>query len=106
MTENKNANASNTRARPTQAFVDPRQPRRTPQLGEVRYHAKNGLLYIYQVVPGKERLGWLRLDTWALGGWRRFPRRTADTRSLRKFNRASMGLDTAHDTTYVHIAAE
>lgn len=108
---NKNNNKNNRgvvdnrRTRPTRAYVDPRD-RKMPRIGEVRYHGRTGLLYVYEQVPGKDKLGWVRLDTWVFGGWRGFPWRTADARSLRKINRARLGLDKGHDVTYVHITAE
>lgn len=44
---------------------------------EVGVHKKNGMLYIYDFVPGSDVRGWLRLDSWSVGMWHQFPHRLA-----------------------------
>lgn len=73
-----------------------------PALGEVRFHKKTGLMYIYQI--HKERVGWWRYDTWVWRVLDKFPRRRAMARELRKFNRRALGLaGTDRRPTFVQV---
>lgn len=73
-----------------------------PALGEVRYHARTGLMYVFNYTS-KERLGWLRFDTLARGRLRDFPFRYAHTRDLRKFNRKALRLDPRRSVTVARL---
>lgn len=81
-------------------------PSTGPTLGEARFHRKTGLIYVYGVIPGTERVGWLRWDTRFWGTWRHFPSRTARARDLRKFPRERLGLDTDDPVTFIHAEFE
>lgn len=83
---NSNANAN------SRVTAGPANVSRGPVHGEVRLHKRSGLMYIWEFVPGTEKFRWMRLDTYALGLWRVFPRRFAKTGDLRRPNRARMGL--------------
>lgn len=75
-----------------------------PVLGEVRYHRKNGLMYIYEFLDS--RLAWIRYDTWVWGRWQDFPHRTAKERDLRKFDREGLHLNPKKPYTLVRIGFE
>ena len=51
-------------------------------IGEVRYHEKRGLFYVFEFNPNTEKLNWLRLDTFIWGKWRDCPLKTAPASSL------------------------
>lgn len=55
-------------------------------------HAGTGIMYTWEFVPGTDRLGWVRLDTWARGAWRDFPGATARAASLRRPDRRALRL--------------
>lgn len=76
-----------------------------PVIGEARVHRKTGLTYIFERIPGTERLGWLRYDTWWWGALRKFPWRIAKAKHLVKFPRRALELKDA-DFTIVHSAFE
>jgi hypothetical protein len=61
-----------------------------PTIGEAREHASNGMLYIWEFVPGGRAPGWLRFDTWARGVWGDFPGRTASEHELRPLDRRAL----------------
>lgn len=65
---------------------------RGPRIGEARVHRKSGLIYVFERIPGTDRLGWLRMDTWFWGAIRNFPWRTAKPKYLVKFPRRALGL--------------
>lgn len=94
------------RTRPAAQWVGAHSQSAGPQLGEVRVHRKNGLTYIYEVVPNKERLGWLRHDTWLWGAWARFPNKLANVRDLRRFDRARLDLSGDEPVTFLHCRFE
>lgn len=80
-------------------------PNSRPMLDEVRVHRKNGLTYIYEFIPGKDRAGWLRYDTWVWGAWSRFPNKLAHARDLRRFNRERLHLADG-EATFLHSTFE
>ena len=55
-------------------------------IGEVRFHKKRGLYYVYEFHPTTENLTWLRLDTFVNGKLRTFPLQTAKSSDLKKIS--------------------
>lgn len=58
-------------------------------------HIKTGLMYIYEFrhSKGKDRVEWLRFDTWVWGALGQFPYKVARERDLRRFNRRALHMN-------------
>ena len=105
---NNNNNRNNYSRRPVEAHWPMynakhlANKKNSPPLGEVRWHRKTGLMYIYQVYKG--RVGWWRLDTGLWDALGRFPWRQANPRFLRRFDRKTLQLGGRNTTpTYVKM---
>lgn len=63
----------------------PSKPKRS--LAGLGVHKKNGMLYIYEIVPGTDKQGWLRLDSFSIGRWKEFPHRLAKEDHIRRLDK-------------------